>query len=320
MVTRGRLQMNYLCRRLAAPVVAGLSAAALFSGGAAAGDKALPQSVQELDAAFRSRYLSVQNAVSRAISPVIIAGGGKVILISAGKREESAFIPPAYDILKTADHVPLAIFAELVEATAAPLRPEKRRSLGELRALIVRAEADIDQDGLQPAALVRTHKAFDSSLEFLDRVLAADRVSSEELRSFCQVQTPILMANAYDAVALELGSLHRQVMRWKERMSADEWRALRVVVMDVHMARTGERTMQYFEKLLGEAEEGRRIVYLEGSNDESAALALLGKHIVDARIGQAFFSDPMRMHRDLLSDAAEEYLRKELKLPAEPPH
>jgi hypothetical protein len=42
--------------------------------------------------------------------------------------------------------------------------------------------------------------------------------------------------------------------------------------------------------------------------DEGKALDLLGTHLVDTGIGEAFFADPRRMHRDLLSDAAGAYL------------
>ena len=59
---------------------------------------------------------------------------------------------------------------------------------------------------------------------------------------------------------------------------------------------------------MGEGGEGRRIIYAEALFDESKALDLLGTHLVDTRIGEAFFADPQRMHRDLLSDAAQSYL------------
>jgi hypothetical protein len=65
---------------------------------------------------------------------------------------------------------------------------------------------------------------------------------------------------------------------------------------------------QYFARLLGENGEGKRIVYAESIFEESRALNLLGAHLLDTRIGSAFFDDAGRMHRDLLSDAAREYL------------
>jgi len=69
----------------------------------------------------------------------------------------------------------------------------------------------------------------------------------------------------------------------------------------------GEIAMQYFERLLGER-EGRRLVFAEGLWDEPSQLQLLATHLLDASIGESFFGDPLRMHRDLLSDAAAQVL------------
>jgi hypothetical protein len=42
--------------------------------------------------------------------------------------------------------------------------------------------------------------------------------------------------------------------------------------------------------------------------NEKDALNLLAPHVVDESADEAFFGDPMRMHRDLLADAAKAYL------------
>ena len=66
---------------------------------------------------------------------------------------------------------------------------------------------------------------------------------------------------------------------------------------------------QYFLRLLHEPREGRRVVYAESLWEEPQALDLLGTHLLDGSVGEAFFGDYMRMHRDLLGDAASQYLR-----------
>ena len=43
---------------------------------------------------------------------------------------------------------------------------------------------------------------------------------------------------------------------------------------------------------------------------EPQAIDLLGTHLLDGSVGDAFFGDYMRMHRDLLADAAKKYLPK----------
>jgi hypothetical protein len=66
--------------------------------------------------------------------------------------------------------------------------------------------------------------------------------------------------------------------------------------------------MQYFLRLLHEPAEGGRVVYAETLWEESQAMDLLGTHLLDGSVGEAFFGDYMRMHRDLLGDAAKQYL------------
>ena len=75
------------------------------------------------------------------------------------------------------------------------------------------------------------------------------------------------------------------------------------------MPRENFVVMQYFLRLLHEPREGRRVVYAESLWQESQALDLLGTHLLDGSVGEAFFGDYMRMHRDLLGDAASHYLR-----------
>ena len=65
---------------------------------------------------------------------------------------------------------------------------------------------------------------------------------------------------------------------------------------------------QYFLRLLHEPREGRRVVYAESLWEEPKALDLLGTHLLDGSVGEAFFGDYMRMHRDLLGAAASQYL------------
>ena len=84
-----------------------------------------------------------------------------------------------------------------------------------------------------------------------------------------------------EAARVELDALHSQVSEWRRQMTPDEWKALHVVVMGAHMPRDSEITMQYFQRLLDEPIEGRRIIFAEGLWEEPRALDLLGTHLVD---------------------------------------
>jgi hypothetical protein len=91
-------------------------------------------------------------------------------------------------------------------------------------------------------------------------------------------------------------------------LSPQEWDQLQILIVGPHMPRENLVVMQYFLRLLHEPAEGRRVVYAESLWEEPQALDLLGTHLLDGDVGEAFFGDYMRMHRDLLGDAAIEYL------------
>ena len=91
-------------------------------------------------------------------------------------------------------------------------------------------------------------------------------------------------------------------------MTPDEWKALKVVILGSALPRKQSLTVQYFARLLGEPGEGPRIIYAESIRDEATALDQMATRALDTTIGADFFNDPTRMHRDLLSDAAHDYL------------
>jgi hypothetical protein len=118
-----------------------------------------------------------------------------------------------------------------------------------------------------------------------------------------------------DVARAQLDLVHATMMAFRATLSSAEWQSLHVVVISSHQARDGHVMMQYFSRLLGETTEGRRIIYAEGLWEMEPALELLGTHLLDASLGDGFFGDPMRLHRDLLGDAAAVYLPKLLPAP-----
>ena len=74
------------------------------------------------------------------------------------------------------------------------------------------------------------------------------------------------------------------------------------------MPRTNNLAVQYFSKLLGVKGEGIKITYAESVFQQKRAMQILGTSLLDAQIGEGYFGDPWRMHRDLLGNAAAVYL------------
>jgi len=261
-----------------------------------------------LDNAFRAAYLDSKQETLTRIGPVIITGGGKIVLLRSGKRTEVQYIPPTYHVLKTIDHVPLALFVLLRLHTDSPLDDAFLGKLRQFRELITTAGASLDDSKLPPDMLARQHTIIDRSLSLVDKTCAGRKVTNGDLDAFTGSIGSLLLANADYAVRMELDGLDAQVTAWQHEMTSEEWNSLHVIVMDVHMARQQDRSMQYFSRRLGECEEGRRLIFLEGSQEEPQALDLLATHVLDGAVGKAFFGDPMRMHRDFLSDAARHWL------------
>jgi hypothetical protein len=119
---------------------------------------------------------------------------------------------------------------------------------------------------------------------------------------------PLILANATAAARAAVDALHRQVRLWQGQIPPDEWNRLTVIVIGKQLPRKGNLAVQYFAHLLGEKGEAERITYAEGLGDEPRALDLLATRLVDTQVGIDFFNDPLRMHRDLLSDGARDYL------------
>ena len=187
-------------------------------------------------------------------------------------------------------------FGQLTEARVAELRDNRK--------LIVNAQSSLGARGFSDIQLQRQQKIINDSLTLLDAAIQNRQVQKAALENFARRMSPMLLANVDEAARVGLDALHSHVSGLRDQMMPDEWRALHVVVIGAHMLRDSEMTMQYFERLLDEPIEGRRIIFAEGLWEEPRALDLLGTHVVDGSAGAAFFGEFMRMHRDLLSDAA----------------
>jgi hypothetical protein len=259
-----------------------LALALLFAGCAAAKPVAAPPS--DLNSIARADYAEAKKRALANMGPLLIIGPAHITLIDGADREELELAPPAYHELKTIAHLALGLHSLWFEQT-----PPKEK-LAELRAAAVSAP--------QPEPRDRQRQIVQLSLETIDGSLPE--------KEYERRVAPLLLANALDAARMEIKALDAATKRARGKLGT-RFEALHVIVVGAHMAREGEISLQYFVKLFGEP-EGLRIVFAEGLWDESSELQLLGTHLLDASVGEGFFNDPRRMHRDLLSDAAAQLL------------
>jgi hypothetical protein len=266
-----------------------------------------PPALTALNNAFRAAYAEAKTRVLAASGPTLIVNGDTFILLRDGRRVEANLGTPIYDPVKTIAHLPLAIYVTLTPGDGA-VGDDRLKTLAGLRAFIPPAEASLDALKLSAATLARQKRIVAQSLAFLDDVTAKRKFARPSLLAFTRGMAPLVMENVTEATVAQLDAIHAKVSAWRHDLSPQEWERLHVVIIGPHMPREGLVVMQYFLRLLHEPKEGHRVVYAESLWREPQALDLLGTHLLDGDVGEAFFGDYMRMHRDLLGDAATQYL------------
>jgi len=270
-----------------------LSAIALLLACAGAPSRPAPADpLADLNRAARAAYADARSrALSRA-GPILIVGPAHISLLQGSGRVELELVPPRYQDLKSIAHLALGLHSVYFEAEGDPAR------IAELRAAAVRALDALADHGFTSAQLERQREIVRLSLAVS---------CARDLPGYERAVAPLLLGNALDAAAAEIADLDAAVEAVRRTLPPQEFSRLHVIVVGAHMAREGEIAMQYFEKLLGER-EGLRLVFAEGLWDEASELQLLATHLLDASVGEGFFGDRRRMHRDLLSDAAAQVL------------
>jgi hypothetical protein len=266
-----------------------------------------PPALTALNDAFRAAYADSKRRVLASAGPILIVSGDNFTLLRGGRRVKANVGTPIYDPVKTIAHIPLAIYVTLTPGDGA-IGDDCLRTLAGLRELIPPAEASLDAMTLPASTLARQKQIVAASLAFLDDVTGKRKFARTSLLAFTRGMTPLVMENVTDASRAQLDATHAQISAWRRDLSPQEWDQLHVLIIGPHMPRQELVVMQYFLRLLHERAEGRRVVYAESLWEEPQAMDLLGTHLLDGSVGEAFFGDYMRMHRDLLGDAAKQYL------------
>jgi hypothetical protein len=266
-----------------------------------------PAPLTELNNAFRAAYVEARTRVVAQAGPVLVVSGDNFALLSGGKRTEANVAVPVYDPVKTMAHIPLAIFVMLTPGEGA-IAEARLATLTKLRGLIAPAEASLSAVPLPEGSRARQKRIAEESAAYLDELAAKKSFTRAGLSAFTRRMAPLVMENVGEATRAQLDATHAQVSKWRKELSAEEWGKLRVVIIGPHMPREELVVTQYFLRVLGEKREGGRVVYAESLWQEPQAMELLGTHLLDGDVGEAFFGEAMRMHRDLLADAAKRYL------------
>ncbi|MBU6454329.1 MAG: hypothetical protein KGS72_21305 [Cyanobacteria bacterium REEB67] len=261
-----------------------------------------------LNGEFRNIYAAAREKAIAETEPLIVCYSDHMVLIDGNYRDEASFLPAKYTQLKVVDHVPLALFVLLHEHCDKTLDENMLKQLGRIKELVIPARRSLAALELDSATLDRQYRLLDQSLLFIDRTIDTRYIRSADLLAFCRRLKPEIMENAARAVGLQIQAMDDKVSTWRKKLGDDRFKKITVVIVSGHMPRDQHSCYQYFARVFDVKEEGQKIVYSEGPAEEKAARELVGTHVLDASIGDAFFREPLRMHRDLLSDGAREYL------------
>ncbi|MDG2206971.1 MAG: hypothetical protein P8K78_03610 [Pirellulales bacterium] len=263
--------------------------------------------LKQIDRLFRGTYDQARTHVLEVSEPIIIARSEDLVLLRDGKTIHSVNPPGGYRALTTVSHITLTIFLLLEPYGEGEISEEKIERLRQLGDLALEAKASLAQR-LDPSLAEGQIFLIDTSRAFIQKVVDHRRWTSQELAAFLQTVRPQILKNVQQAAKFRIDHFHRQMMDWKKIMTEEEWKRLRVVVSGAAMPRTNNLAVQYFSKLFGVRGEGLKITYAESVFSDRRTLQILGTNLLDAQIGAGYFSDPWRMHRDLMGNAAAVYL------------
>ncbi len=270
--------------------------------------QAAAAALAESNADSRAAYRAARERVLARSGPVVLFDGDDLIFRYGETRRVSKITPAIYTDLKTVAHVALGLAALLTPLEPGALDPARLFVLKSYQETIEKARKAIEHRGLSKVQRQRQEKILDACDELLSEVIRGKKIDAKIVVAGLRKLRLPLELNTAEAARAQIDSLHRAMTAYRAKLTEEEWGRLKVVIQGSAMPRKSHLAVQYFARLLGEAGEGRRIIYAEAVFDEARALSLLGTHLLDTQLGADIYDDPQRLHRDLLADAARGYL------------
>ena len=264
--------------------------------------------LEAADAMFRQIYAQKVGEKIDKAKPFILIANDNFYLYNKDTVTPKKLTPVIYNILKSVDHIPLAVFVLLDDKTDTKLDESSIASLKELKQFSQEFSDMFKFSYISDETVTNQLSILKSTTEFCDLIITNKTIGKNDLYKFANTIASPLMKNADIATDSLLAHLdaYMQELNFDQKSKEN----LHVIILTAHMAREKMCIFQYFQKYFNENSEGQHIILAEDSNSNEMAVKLLGKHILDTDIAKAFFNDPSRMHKDLLYEAAQKYLNK----------
>jgi hypothetical protein len=264
-----------------------------------------------LNEQFRTTYNRARNHLISTINPLIICNGDNATIIYRGKRFEEQVKPKFYHELKSISHIPFKIYLTIMFDSGNLSENnyiELKQYLQDIRS--IRNSIQFPEDILK-----NQYDIIDLSIEYLRLILKTKFIDKIQLKNFCQQARNLFSINIDIAARAQLDMLDSKIRPWyQNHFNNTERNSLKILIMGPKTARYDYLEKAYFYALLGEKHEGKHIIYAESIDNEEKALEILGIWLLDAKASRNFFDgDSERLHRDLLADAANLYIKRLFK-------
>ena len=256
---------------------------------------------------FMTQYDTARTRAIQEVPLAFLAMPQTLLVIRHGQVTESlTSITPTYTVLKDVSHVILGLYVASWHLPA----PKVALALTAYAPYVDAVESSLTQAAIPERHMVRQRKLLAAAHELIQRASSKNGLSQEWLDVWARQRGPSLLKNSREAARSQLELINHEMTAQIQAMTPKEKNSFIVIVSGAHQARDENLWMQYLGRLLGpQAISGeRRRVYAESVYDTQGALDLLGSHVMDRSIGEAFFASPERMQRDILGDAAEKII------------
>ena len=265
------------------------------------------------DQNFITQYDTARTRAIEEVPLAFLAMPRTLLVLRHGQITESLpSITPTYTALKDVSHVILGLYVASWHVPA----PKVAQALAAYSPYVETVEASLAQSAIPETDRRRQRKLLDAARELIQRASSKKGLSQEWIDAWARKLGPSLLKNSLEAARSQLELINYEMTAQIQTMTPKEKKSFIVVVSGAHQARDENLWMQYLGRLLGPQaiSDDRRRVYAESVYNTQGALDLLGSHVMDRAIGEAFFASSTRMQRDILGDAAKKIIPT-LKIP-----
>lgn len=285
--------------------------AACTSSQSAAPPPSIDEIVSLANKEVLARYAETRAKLLAQVGAVTIVNFSQLLLYRNGELVWSrAFQTPLYDEYKAIAHIPLGPYVVAATYLDGPPSDDLRTAARGLRERVKLLLDSLERTHIPATGWPRQRAILEPTIAILDKMVADGIVSRAELVSYARSMAPLQLANADDAAVDMLDRLHEATQEMRGKLRPGEWERLYVLAPGGKMPRVGNLQYEYFVRLLGEKEREHRVLYTEGLMTPDVVYRLLGTVVIDRSASQAFFDEPYRLDRDLLSDGAAKHLKQ----------